>query len=461
MIRVIGWLLLAAPLALFAQDAAAPLAPPQPAPVTAPTVSLEEAYRREFAMLAAQKRELEQRLAQTREAFASDRARIEADINRLESSVLARRTEGDRVAERLAEAERQADLNLDNSELLRATYQQSEATLQGYGLDFMQDEGFTAQDDGAQLAAIFAEANALLARLGTVRREPGVYYLSDGTEVQGELVRIGNIAAYGISPRGSGALAPAGGGRLKLWGEPAEEAAQALARGQAPAPTPIFLYESLNVPVEASKRQTVVEHISEGGTIGWVIVALGLLGALLIVLRALFLQRSGADVERITDRVAGLVRQGKIEEAIDAAKENKGSVARVVTATLRNLDRDREHLEDIVSESILHEHGRLNRFGAMILVIAGVAPLLGLLGTVTGMIQTFDIITEFGTSDPKLLSGGIAVALVTTKLGLTVAIPALLLGSVLSGWAERIKDEMEKVALRITNLGQEARAAKA
>jgi len=131
--------------------------------------------------------------------------------------------------------------------------------------------------------------------------------------------------------------------------------------------------------------------------------------------------------------------------------EDPGSAARVVKAAVRNLDRDRAHLEDIISEAILYESGHLNRFGAIILVIAGVAPLLGLLGTVTGMITTFDIITEFGTGDPKLLSGGISIALVTTELGLAVAIPMLLLGNILSGWAESIKDGMEKGALRVIN----------
>ncbi|HKX57517.1 MAG TPA: MotA/TolQ/ExbB proton channel family protein, partial [Xanthomonadales bacterium] len=133
-------------------------------------------------------------------------------------------------------------------------------------------------------------------------------------------------------------------------------------------------------------------------------------------------------------------------------KELKGSTSRVVASAVRNLERDRAHIEDIVSEQILHESAHLNRFGAFILVIAGVAPLLGLLGTVTGMIATFDVITEFGTGDPKLLSGGISIALVTTEVGLAVAIPALIFGNLLSGWAESIKDEMEKAALHVINL---------
>lgn len=108
-------------------------------------------------------------------------------------------------------------------------------------------------------------------------------------------------------------------------------------------------------------------------------------------------------------------------------------------------------MEDIVHEAILQEAGPLDRFGSAIMVIASVAPLLGLLGTVTGMITTFDVITEFGTGDPKLLSGGISIALVTTELGLIVAIPTLMLGSLLNAWARNIRRDIEHSALRATN----------
>ena len=122
-----------------------------------------------------------------------------------------------------------------------------------------------------------------------------------------------------------------------------------------------------------------------------------------------------------------------------------------MAATIRNLEKDREHIEDIISESVLHESSQLDRFGSFILVIAAISPLLGLLGTVTGMISTFDIITEFGTGDPKMLSSGISEALITTKFGLVVAIPLLVLGNVLSSWSEKIKDTMEQSALHIIN----------
>ena len=226
-----------------------------------------------------------------------------------------------------------------------------------------------------------------------------------------------------------------------------------------PDPIGIFLFESLNSEVEQKTAQGLVETVNSGGVIGWVIFFLGLVGAALVVLRIGFLQRAGASTDKLLDAVSGHVKRGDRDAALEALKRKQGSTARVLGATIRNLDRDREHVEDIVSESILHENSHLNRFGAVIMVIAAVSPLLGLLGTVTGMIATFDVITEFGTGDPKLLSGGISIALVTTELGLIVAIPLLLFGNLLSGWAERIKNDMEKAALRVINQFSDSRQA--
>lgn len=446
-----GALLLVWAASPSAQEQAAPAAP-APSPTASPAVSLEQAYRREFALLSAQRRELQGRIAEARDQLARESERLRGEIAALERRVLAARREQGELEEAIAAAEREAAAAAEIADLLKVTFLQAEATLSGYGLSPP-----AAEDEGERLRATFAEAVALLERLASRRVERGRFFRADGAEVEGEIVRLGQIAAFGVTPEVAGVLAPAGAGRLKLWPEPAAEAARALARGQIASPLPVFLFESLNAAVEPGRRLGIIEHIQQGGVIGWVIVLLGLAGAVMILLRIAFLHRSSADVDRILDRVGPQVRAGRIQEAIEAAKQIKGSAARVVTATLRNLDREREHLEDIISEAILNENGRLNRFGTVILVIAGVAPLLGLLGTVTGMIQTFDIITEFGTSDPKLLSGGIAVALVTTELGLIVAIPTLLIGSLLSGWAERIKDEMEKVSLRVVNLGLEAR----
>ncbi len=460
---LIAALILAAASA-SAQDTSPPAAAPAvatapPAPAPAPQVSLADAYKKEFAFLTGQKRDLGARLTAARGELQQGRSRLEGEVDALENQLAAMRAEADQLADQMAQSDREQESNDANSELLAATREQALASLAAAGVALKDDAAYTGADDAGKLAQLYAAAQAKLVAYGRVTREPGKFFLADGSQVEGTIVRVGNVAAYGVSPRGAGRLAPAGGGQLKLWSVPSAEVAQALAAGKVPPVLQTYLYESLGAAASEPQVKTFWSEMRKGGAIGYVILLLGLLALLAALLRAFFLRGAGARVDKIMDRVGPLVRQHRIAEAIEGCKQDKGSASRVITATLRNVEREREHLEDIVSESILHESTHLNRFGTFILLVAGVAPLLGLLGTVTGMIQTFDVITEFGTSDPKLLSGGIAVALVTTMQGLMVAIPCLLVGNLLNGWAESIKDDMEKAALKIVNLYQDGKRA--
>lgn len=416
------------------------------------TVSVEDAYRKEFAFLTAQKRELSEQLAAAKASGERARNQLASEVAALQARVIAAENNAERLADELNIADQAALSNQENSDLLEATFSQAQITLEGYGVELNKDAVYAEGDDAIKLEQLLRAGEQRLAASSSVRKSPGKFYLNDGSEVEGELVQVGNIATFGISAQGSGALAPAGGGTFKLWRDESAETAQALASGRPIDTLRIFLYENANTAVSEPEVKTAAGEVAKGGLIGYVIVSLGVVALLLIILRAVFLSGAGSSIGKITEAVEPLLRQRRVDDAIAATKRFKGSAARVVTSALRNLDRDREHLEDIVSESILHENTRLNRFGAMILMIAGVAPLLGLLGTVTGMIQTFDVITEFGTSDPKLLAGGIATALVTTELGLIVAIPSLLFGNLLGGWAERLKDDMEKAALSVINM---------
>lgn len=459
-------LLLAALLVAPALAQDAPEAPAAPAPAAAaqpatPQVSIEDAYRKEFAFLDAQKRELESRLAEVRRGFEADRARLAGEVAALEREVLAAQSRAERMQDELARAEQQGQAGADNQDLIAATLEQARSTLSGLGVQGLADEAFVQLPDAEKLQTVYAQADRQLAALQSQRSEPGSFFLADGSEVQGTLVRWGNVATFGISPAGSGALAPAGGGRFRLWNAPTADSAEALAANRPLPAITAFIYDNASIAVAEPEPKTIWGEVKKGGIIGYIILSLGALALLLVALRAMFLHNAGASIGNILDAVTPAVKARRPEDAIMAAKRFKGSAARVVTAALRNVEREREHLEDIVSESILHESTRLNRFGSVILMIAAVAPLLGLLGTVTGMIQTFDVITEFGTSDPKLLSGGIATALVTTELGLTVAIPCLLLGNLLGGWADRIKDDMEKAALRTINLYKDVRGVAA
>ncbi|NOX75486.1 MAG: flagellar motor protein MotA [Gammaproteobacteria bacterium] len=419
--------------------------------------SLELAFQKEFAFLEAQKQELDERLIRQKHDAAAETSRLQAELDAEEQHLLGLESGTQRLNDLLLESERAIELNEANRDTLSATFEQAQAALADYGYASTNTVGDPANDDKNELdtlAGFYAQASQASMDLARIRITPGDFYLQDGTRTEGRIIHVGNIASYGVSPQGAGVLVPAGGGAMKLWGEGNEGIAKALLAGKSPDVLRLFLYETANTAVEDQSEKTPLDVIDSGGIIGWVIVGLGGIAVLLILLRSLFLRAAGASTGALLGPVGEFIANGKREDALALCKKNRGSTARVLADTVRNLDRDRDHLEDIISESILHESNTLNRFGSFIMVIAAVSPLLGLLGTVTGMIATFDVITEFGTGDPKLLSGGISTALVTTELGLIIAIPALIFGNLLSGWSNRIKDEMEKAALHITNLSQ-------
>ena len=456
--RQIAWavavaaLLLGSGLHAQEQGAAPPAAPAPTESAPTPAVDVDAAYRKEFAFLTAQKRELSRQIASIQSEAERQQGQLRNEVSALQARVMAAENEAERLADELSLADQRTLSNQENSDLLAATFGQGSITLEGFGINLGADPTFAEADDGSKLQQLLRAGERVLTESSRIAVEPGTFYLNDGSEVSGQVVRVGNIARFGVSDRGAGALAPAGGGSFKLWRDDAQDSARALAQGGKIDTLRIFLFENPNVAVAEPEAKTVVSEVRKGGIIGLVIVSLGALALILIILRAIFLANAGSSIHKISEAIEPLLKQGRIDDAIAATKRFKGSAARVVTSALRNLDRDRAHLEDIVSEAILHENTRLNRFGSVILMIAGVAPLLGLLGTVTGMIQTFAVITEFGTSDPKLLSGGIATALVTTELGLIVAIPCLLFGNLLGGWGERLKDDMEKAALSVINV---------
>ena len=125
-------------------------------------------------------------------------------------------------------------------------------------------------------------------------------------------------------------------------------------------------------------------------------------------------------------------------------RDRGNPLARVFEAYESHRNDDIETLELKLDEQILGEAPKIERFNDIIKVLAAVAPLVGLLGTVVGMIVVFTAITNYGTGDPKIMAGGISQALVTTVLGLVAAIPLLLLGSITSAMArgnQQILDE--------------------
>ncbi len=410
---------------------------------------LSDAYQKEYTFLKAQKSELQSRLSKEKSFQTKEIKKAEAKVQSLQNKLVALSQSSKNLQSQIEKSSQMLDDKSLNKEITASVIIQAKSLLDEYGISV--DDSKDA-DALKVMGKAFGDASLLYKKLSSVDKKEGKFYLVDGTTATGEIIKVGNIAAFGISPKASGALAPAGNGEYKVWNQDTQADAAAFASGKLSRDVKLFIYENLDKDVEYAKEKTIEETIEGGGTIGYIILGLGVLGLLLILLRVLLLTKSGSNVKQITDVVISKVEAGKGDEALEAIKGFQGATARVIKATLRNIKKDRDHIEDIVTENILNESSNIDRFGNFVLVLAAVAPLLGLLGTVTGMIATFDIITTHGTGDPKLLSGGISEALVTTMLGLIVAIPLLLLGNLLSGWAQNIKDSMEQSALRIVNL---------
>ncbi|MEK6736648.1 MAG: MotA/TolQ/ExbB proton channel family protein [Pseudomonadota bacterium] len=416
------------------------------------TVNLETAYKREYAFLEAQKRELIDRLKNYQSSVGREEQALSNKINSLERSSVERSAKIDQLNAQLTEVERKEAAVTERSDALETTYLQAEATLKNHGIEMPSSIKEATGNDQIKIGYFFKHALSLLQGLGATQIKPGNFFLENGKQTQGNLIHLGNIAAYGVSTEGGGSLVPAGGGEFKVWKGSGSDTATALNKNQQPDILQLYLFESRTNTVEEASEKTIVGIIDSGGPIGWVIVILGGVAVLLILIRVYLLRSNGANTKHLTDQIIQQLAAGNLDVAKKSCEDDSSAIGRVLHYTLRHLKDDRDHMEGIVYEAILQESGPLDRFGPAILVIASIAPLLGLLGTVTGMIETFDMITEFGTGDPKLLSEGIAIALVTTELGLIVAIPALLLGSILSSWARNIKHDMEHSALRIINI---------
>jgi len=177
---------------------------------------------------------------------------------------------------------------------------------------------------------------------------------------------------------------------------------------------------------------SLTERIAQGKTVGYVIIALGIVGVLIAVWRVLILSTVGARVKRQIKNIS--------------EPNDNNPLGRVLSVFKGGSSTDIETIELKLGEAILRETPKFNAMLPLLKIISVVAPLLGLLGTVTGMIVTFQAITLYGAGDPKLMAGGISTALVTTVLGLVVAIPTVFLHTLVASRARRLTQILQEEA---------------
>ena len=195
-----------------------------------------------------------------------------------------------------------------------------------------------------------------------------------------------------------------------------------------------------------------VEFFVNGGPIMWPLLICAILSVTVMLERFIAINRAAADTEGLIERVRELITQGKVSEALKMCETTPGPVPALLANGIRNRDLDSDSIERAMEELALRQTPLLyKRLGVLDTVIT-IAPLLGLLGTITGMMGTFHVVAGAGQNNPTAITGGIAEALIATACGLGIAIITLIGYNYLTEKVKEIIAEMEIRATQLMNI---------
>ena len=402
-------------------------------------ISLDAAYKREILFLNGQKRELESRQQEYSRATLKQTKANQLVIDKLESQL-----------RELKNNSQKSQLELLDLEKDLSRIEQDKEGIENL-ISRAGNEGLTTANSEEKITMIFNSRLEQLKKSNTSYLKKMEILNNEGELVTYQTLSLGDTAHYAFDESGKTTylLVPAGQGILKIHQEVPyidfKNKREAVVESM-----PIFLHESSRNAYEPRKEKSLNDIMQAAGSIGWVIVVLGFVTLIMVFCRAFLLYRNKS--------LTPVEIKTFLSSPSELKVKNESAFTRILSRLIQSNKKSKEDLEGIASEQLVREWTLIDRFGTLIIVAASAAPLLGLLGTVTGMISTFDIITEFGTGDPKLLSSGISEALITTMLGLIVAIPALIIGSLLSAESEKRKSQMEEMVLFFLNQNQNEEA---
>jgi biopolymer transport protein ExbB len=394
--------------------------------------------------------ELEAELAAAR-LDLQDKSRLldlrSQDLSNLRTSIKRGQDEQAYLGSAFAEYGRSFESTLHIAELQRYEAPLRTAQLAAENARLQPAEVFAAQVD-----FVVASIARLQDALGGARFD-GKAVDGNGLVADGTFVLVGPIAVFrtkagavGTVEQRQPSLEPA----VVAFPDPAlaQAASRCIENGTGELPVDPTLGDAHKI---AATQETLWEHILAGGP---VMVPIGVLAGvtLLVVLyKWLWLSLVRRPSRRQLATLLEAIGEQDHEGARALVADMKGPMGRMLAAGVANLGESKELIEEVMFERLLTTRLRVNSLLPFIAIAAASAPLLGLLGTVTGIITTFKRITVFGSGDPGQLSGGISEALITTEYGLIVAIPALLLHALLTRKARRIVSQMETVAVSFAN----------
>lgn len=280
---------------------------------------------------------------------------------------------------------------------------------------------------------------------------PGEAVVSNGEVEQGKFLLMGPTAYYTSDASDASGVALKAGLLPPIIGLSPDLDAQvreAINAGGGDLPVDPTLGSALAM---AAQEETLWEHIQKGGIWIWPILFFALLATITALFKVYEIYSVKMPRPGALHGILKALNEGNRDEAMKLAKAVEGPAQTMLVDAVEHSEESKELIEEVMYERMLEVQPRLERLLPFIAVTAATAPLMGLLGTVTGMINTFKLITIFGTGDAKQLSSGISEALVTTEFGLIVAIPSLIMHALLNRRAQGVMANMERMAVAFVN----------
>ncbi len=406
--------------------------------------TFEEAFRRELRELTATRDALSQSLEKTIHEADEQKQELTQKISQtlhdLESLQKQQRQLEQTREVAFESAQKTTDENALFDAMLHTATESATASSGRHSLNASQNEIFSN---------CMTTAISTLKQHGLVVSEKATYFSTDAREISGTVVRIGNIAALGLEKGKGNILSRTSQGELMAVGEISAGAVKALKEGKRIGPILISPFPK-GASIQDSKKN-LWQTAEAGGPVAFVILAIAALGILLVLERIGTLLMHSDYVPSSFNKVSVLIAENRFQDAQKLSRR-MGAAGKGIRYVIENRKLEREEMENGVDELVFRTLPKMDRSLTILTVITTATPLLGLLGTVTGMISTFDVITRYGTGNPALLSGGISEALITTEIGLAVAIPFLLARSLIAKWARKIMDNMQIYCLAAMNV---------
>ncbi len=198
-------------------------------------------------------------------------------------------------------------------------------------------------------------------------------------------------------------------------------------------------------------KDSFLEHIQKGGFWIYPILIIAFFSLIIAIIKLFELNGVKRVPKAQLITILNQIEEGNTQMALAEANKLPAEASEIFKAGIKNIGQGRDLIEQSMEEVLMKLKPKLERFIPIVWITAATAPLLGLLGTVTGIITTFKLLTIFGSGDPKALGGGISEALITTEFGLIVAIPSLILHAFLQRKAKAIENDFEGDAMTILN----------